>query len=184
MATIEAIKTIWIEEQNVVQEVEFGSIPATYEHLQISLTAKSDRGYIVDPIDVTINSDTTASNYMMIQLAASNTSKSGYNSGGGTEYLGGYMAGDGITGGSGATTQMNTTIRYGVYEMTIYNYKNTNKHTSILCNNGANVNYGHIYQTGMTWDNSAAVTTIKLEPRNGTYFMRGSMFTLYGIKSS
>ena len=121
---------------------------------------------------------------MMIQIAASNATKSGYNSGGGTEYLGGYVAGDGITGGSGATTQMNTTIRYGVYEMTIFDYKNTNKHTSILCNNGTNVNYGHIYQTGMTWDNSAAVTTIKLEPRNGTYFMRGSMFTLYGIKSS
>jgi|10_taG_2_1085330.scaffolds.fasta_scaffold19120_3 hypothetical protein len=173
MAIIEALETIYLEAD--ATSVTFSSISASYEHLQIRLTAKSDRDYYYDPIDLNLNSDTTSGNYQGADLYASNTSESSYSYN--ASYLGG-IAGDGPVGGTVYTQNYSNMV------WDLFDYANANKNTSWQYSMYVPVVEPVLYFAGGSWDNTAAVATIKLEPKNGTNFVRGSEFTLYGIKSS
>ena len=173
MAIIEALETTYLEAD--AASVTFSSISASYEHLQIRLSAKSDRNYYYDPIDLTLNTDTTAGNYSGAMLNAQNTTESGYS------YSGLYiqaLPGSGNVGGTELATS------YATMVWDFFDYANTNKNTSWQLSSYIPVVEPLLYFGGGSWDNTAAVATIKLEPRNGTNFVRGSEFTLYGIKSS
>jgi hypothetical protein len=176
MAVIEAIATTYLEADTA--SVTFSGIPATYEHLQLRINAKSDRSYQVDAIDLNFNSDTGA-NYSLHYMRGVGSSPSAW---GATGVTAGslYVA---LTGAPGAA-------RYGTVIADILDYANTNKNTTLMDVEGqtglttAGVFSPGVAFTSILWDSTAAVTSIAMAPRNGTNFVRGSEFTLYGLNSA
>jgi len=173
MAIIEALETTYLEAD--AASVTFTSISASYEHLQIRLSAKSDRNYMSDPIDLTLNTDTTDSNYHATDLYGSNTSTSAYSYN--SRYLG-ALTGNGNVGGTVVEENYSSMV------WDFFDYANANKNTSWQYSMNTPKIEPVLYSASGSWDNTAAITEIKLEVRNGTNFVRGSSFTLYGIKSS
>ena len=177
MAVIEAIATTYLEADTAT--VTFSSL-GSYEHLQLRISSKSDRNYQWDPIRIAFNAD-TGSNYTYHALIGEGSSES-------VGYATGFTAAltiDGTAGGSGQSAS-----DYGISIVDILDYRNTNKNTTILCINGrlsytsAPVWSSGVSLSGAFWDNTAAVTSIALSVQNGTNFVRGSEFTLYGLNSS
>ena len=78
MAIMEAIATQYLEAD--AASITFSSIPATYEHLEIRLSARTNRTYYIDPINIAINTDSTSSNFTTAIIQANGTSKSAYSS--------------------------------------------------------------------------------------------------------
>ena len=170
MAVIEAIATTYLEA--AAASVEFTSIPATYEHLQLRWSARSDRGNTYDQSYFRFNND-LASNYSH-------------------HYMSGYAS----TVVAGGTATQNTIYAYrlsgsrevaaefGTTVLDILDYANTNKNTTIVGTGGILGTYDEVTFYSGLWDSTAAVTSIWLKPYNGSNFPRGSEFTLYGLKSS
>ena len=153
--------------------IEFTSIPSTYSHLQIRLMARSNRSAVVnDSFHLQFNSDT------------------------GSTYNNHYLNGDGSSAAAGAETSVTNislyriagagagTNTFGVSVIDILDYKNTNKYTTVrglsgIDNNGA----GNVSLGSGLWRNTAAITSIKLFPNNGSSsFVQYSTADLYGIK--
>ena len=78
MAIMEAIATQYLEAD--AASITFSSIPATYEHLEIRLSARTNRTYYIDPINIAINTDSSSSNFTVAIIQANGTSKSAYSS--------------------------------------------------------------------------------------------------------
>lgn len=176
MAVLEAISTTYLEAD--ASSVTFGSIPSTYEHLQLRVSAQSNRAYQVDALGVNFNGD-TGSNYWVQYMRGTGTSKSGWASAAVTE--GSFYV---------ALSGKYEVGRYGFLVADIFDYANANKNTTMTGVEGhfgktsAGVDSPGVGLTSILWDNVAAVTSIALAPRNGTNFVRGSEFTLYGLNSA
>ncbi|CAB4149273.1 hypothetical protein UFOVP538_23 [uncultured Caudovirales phage] len=153
--------------------IEFTSIAATYSHLQIRLMARSNRSAVVnDSLHLQLNSDT------------------------GTNYDDHYLIGDGSSAGAGAETSVSNislyritgagagTNTFGVSVIDILDYKNTNKYKTVRALTGDDNNGdGRISLGSGLWRNTAAITSIKLFPNNGSSsFVQYSTIALYGIK--
>ena len=170
MAVIEAIQTTYLEAD--AASVEFSGIPATYEHLQLRWSARSDSGATYDNSYFRFNSD-TASNYSHH-----------------------YMSGYGSTASAGGTATQNTIFAYrlsgassaaesyGTTVLDILDYANTAKNTTISGTGGLDGDLSEVIFYSGLWDSTAAVHTIWLKPYNGSNFPRGSEFTLYGLNSA
>ena len=52
MAIMESIESVYLESDNSTTVVTLDSIPTSYEHLWLTISAADDRGYYVDPIDI------------------------------------------------------------------------------------------------------------------------------------
>tara|TARA_R100000008_G_C3578261_1_gene166643 strand:+ start:670 stop:1203 length:534 start_codon:yes stop_codon:yes gene_type:complete len=177
MAIIEAIETVYLE-NGVTTSVTLDSIPATFEHLELSIHAADDRGYYVDPLDITFNSN-TSDTYTAGAIQNSDTSISGYNSAS-ADYIV-YVPGRGVTGGNSDAANAG---RYGGFNWLIHDYRNTNKNTSWMCTSSSCSDPQTTYFQMGLFDSTTAITEIKIEPKNGTNFVRGSVINLFGIKSS
>jgi len=156
--------------------ITFSSIPATYTHLQIRVTA---RGTVADTSDaayVTFNSDT------------------------GTNYAGHYLNGNGTAAAAASVTSSApaypmyvfffpaanaTASAFGVGVADILDYASTSKTKVLRSITGADSNgnnsSGRVYLQSVLWNSTSAITTIKLTPMNGS-FAQYSHFALYGIK--
>lgn len=148
---------------------EFTSIPSTYTHLQIRSIAKSST--TAGRIDIQFNSDT------------------------GTNYANHFLDGTGSSVSAGAETSNGKISIY--YLMTastnanmfsggvidILDYKNTNKYKTLraLVGNDQNGSGDITLQSGL-WQNTNAITSIKLTPQTGN-LAQYSSFALYGIKA-
>lgn len=145
--------------------ITFSSIPATYTHLQIrgvmlSLTANH--------ADVTLNSD-TGNNYAGHSLEGNGASALA-ESGASRANMYSMIYTPGTVNGIGA----------GVIDL--LDYANTNKYKTVRALRGTDNNgSGSIALISGLWMNTAAVTTITLTARGGT-FTQYSSFALYGIK--
>jgi hypothetical protein len=146
--------------------VEFTSIPATYTHLQIrymTLFSVADWSGKIQ-----FNSD-TGSNYAWHRLLANGSSVSA----------------------DAASSQVNGLLTIGAPSSTnapgcgvtdILDYANTNKYKTVrdLAGTDANGN-GYIHFVSALWQNTNAITSIKITPGGGVYNQYSS-FALYGIK--
>jgi len=183
MAVIEAIATHYLEAD--AASVEFTSIPATYEHLQLRFTARG--------------TDTTAATYYTSLNLQFGTGGGSVDTG--TNYSRHYMYGQGTaeTGGSntginqiwmgtienaGSGTGTEHVGRYAAGLVTITDYTNTNKNTTCWGLQGRHSYWSPEvrFNSGL-WSATGAVDRIKLAPYTGS-FVRGSEFTLYGLNSS
>ncbi len=181
MAVIEAIATTYLEAD--VASVTFSSIPATYEHLQLRLNAKSNR--------------TNSSDNVRIYLGDSSDSPVDTGSG----YYGHYLSGVGSSAGAGlsSTTALRISrvagsktdedaANYGSAVIDILDYANANKNTTVLGIGGL---AGDSSSTGVVvalssgiWETASVVTAVRAQAADGSGWIRGSEFTLYGLKSS
>lgn len=151
--------------------VTFSSIPATYTDLVLRCSARSNR----------------ASNILDNMLYEFNSSTSNFSA---TRLLG---------DGSNATSNLVTTnvsqIRLNAsnstsntftsFELYIPSYTaSQNKPFSSFSALENNATEAHLAGIASLWSNTAAITSIKLSPQNGTSFLSDSTFHLYGIKNS
>lgn len=153
---------------------EFTSIGTNYKHLQIRVLAKSNStGDTNDDCSLQFNGD-TGSNYVSHALTGNgSTTSAGYNAAASNNRLLKVAAPDAGTNVFGG----------GVIE--ILDYTNTNKNKVARGLGGADWNSGGVVALeSMLWQNTAAITSIKIAPRYGSAWVEYSTFALYGIKGA
>ena len=171
MLSTYAVPKNTIERQELsgtVTSVTFSDIPQTYDHLELSVYARTDRSSTEDTVKVEFNGDTTAANYdQQILLGADS----------------GVTAAQSAASPSGIIVSANSAGAniFGSGTVTIYNYTKTDRHKHWLgvSNKGAN----DVRIASQRWENTAAITSIVLDPANGTNFLAGSVFVLSGINA-
>jgi hypothetical protein len=146
--------------------VEFTSIPSTYQHLQLRafyLSGSSNQNLAIQ-----FNGD-TASNYALHELYGSGATAGAI----GTADT--VFASAGFTPGS---------THPGIAIVDILDYKNTSKYTTTRTIWGHDVNGsgGYVGMSSGLWENTNAITSIKLYHTNSNNFNTYSSFALYGIR--
>ncbi len=175
MAVIEAIETVYLEADT--SSVTFSSIPSTYEHLQLRYTlalAASNNTY--QRLYLGNGSADTGANYATHVMYGHDSSVSAWGSASSSHGI--YL---GQAPGSGDRAWSGPTI------VDILDYVNTNKNTTAMVLNwdgGTESNADYVQFASGLWDDTAAVDTILINNRYANNFLRGSEFTLYGLKSS
>jgi hypothetical protein len=167
----ESIATISVTSN--VASVEFTSIPATYTHLQIRAIGRSTRAENNTALNMQFNSD-TGSNYSWHRLDGDGASASA----------------------SSATTQTSiivdrftastaTASQFGAFVLDILDYANTNKYKTTRNLGGYDNNGNGLITLGSgLWQNTNAITSIKLIDRSGNNLIQYSQFALYGIRGA
>jgi hypothetical protein len=154
--------------------VTFSAIPATYTDLVLRCSMRLDEASTTATVKVWFNSD-TANNYSLTFLrgsgsaAASNrTSSSPYFS-------------TGQANGNSATANIFTSA-----ELYIPSYAaSQNKPFSSISAHENNTSTAYIESRAGLWSNTAAMTSISLQPIDvGISFLSGSSFYLYGISNA
>jgi hypothetical protein len=148
-----------------------GSYASDYDHLQIRLFARTNRGSSVDIVIMTLNGD-TGSNYSWHSLGGN---------GGAVEGTGGSSQVKINTVGVAAGTSAGDVMGAGVLD--ILDFGNTSKNTTVT-GLGGNTGGNDVRLISGTWFNTAAVTSITLDQNIGTTFDGASRFSLYGIKKA
>jgi len=172
MAVIEAIATQYLEADAAT--VTFGSIPASYEHLQLRASLRSTSGVYAMRLKINLNGD-TGTNYSNHNVRGSTSSPTAYAQTG-AAYI---QTSDGMHGSSLPPGE------YASFIMDILDYANTNKNTtcSLMAGSALTHTDNRVQFGSGLWDNTAAITTILFTPNAGS-FSRGCEFTLYGLNSA
>lgn len=156
--------------------VTFSSIPGTFKHLQLYVTAASSSasGQTTD-LQGVFNTDTTSGHYALGIMILSGTTVSGAQNGS-TGFA--YM---------GTLANANDPANFpGTSIVNILNYAGTTFLKTALTQNAAmnNASFSSgnmtVFTSNGTWNSTAAITQIDLHPAAGN-FTTGSRFTLYGI---
>lgn len=150
--------------------VEFSSIPSTYQHLQIRGIVRSSAASASQNTLLRLNTD-TAANYSTHYLTGNGTTAAS-----GAEANSTYIY-------AGALPAANTASgRFEAFVIDILDYKDTNKYTTVRTLAGWDANgTGLVALWSGSWRNTAAVNAIRLLPNTGN-FIEFSSIALYGIK--
>jgi len=143
---------------------------STYQHLQLRMTARSDVAGNSDSLVANFNSD-TGSNYAWHRMWGDGSSAQSDGASSQTFLRTGVISGDTSTADSFAGLVMD-----------ILDPFETTKNTSLKTLSGQTSSF-FIFQWSGLWLSTAAVTTITLEPQNGSNFVSESRFSLYGLRS-
>jgi hypothetical protein len=152
--------------------VAFTSIPATYKHLQIRATVRSDRALGIDTLTMRFNSDSSA-NYWTHGMYGNGSAASVLALGANSSIYAGRT-----------TDSLNTASAFAPNIIDILDYLSTNKNKTIRCLFGADTVGSYPWQGihSGSWGSTAAITAIDILPITGPNFVSGSRFSLYGIK--
>ena len=156
--------------------VTFSSLNSTYgadyQHLEIRMTTRSTKDQTnQDTIYAYLNAD-TGSNYAWHRLygdGSSVTSSSGSSA---------SQARIGFTPANGASSTANG---FAATILTILDPFNTSKNTTLRSLNGSATNDEAILLYSSLWNNTAALTSIEIEPASDSW-ITGCRFSLYGLK--
>ena len=170
MAIMEAIATQYLEAD--AASVTFSSVPATYEHLQLRINAKTDYTVATPSFGAIRFNGDTGSNYSAHRMIGADSTISALAVTGNTEMYTGRFAPSKLT------------AEFGGMVLDILDYANTNKNTTCSGLSGVGDATNLVQADSGLWDDTAAVHTILISQSGGSNFLRGSEFTLYGIKSS
>jgi len=162
--------------------IAFSSIPATYRHLQIRYTAKTNRAtYGVDDAFITFNGDVTGANYYSHWLYGAGTTAAvsyGVGNGGG---------GQGIFWGFSFSTTQISPVAFAGGVIDVLDYANTTKNKTVNALTGFDANGSTVGGYGSTvvaasggWFSTTATNNITIKS-NGT-FQEYSQFALYGVR--
>jgi hypothetical protein len=151
--------------------ITFSSIPSTYKHLQIRLIARTTRGVLVDPMNLTFNNDSSAvySFHDFYGDGSAAYGEAGTSSNGVKMYrASASTAGAGIFG---------TTI------VDILDYQNTSKNKTVRYLGGVDLNgSGEMFFGSGAWLNTSAINRLDITSFTSNSFVQYSSFALYGIK--
>lgn len=154
--------------------IEFTSIPNTYEHLQIRLLARGTNADANIDGRLEYNGDTSAANYTYHLLRGNGSAVSAS----GSDASATPWAFSCNSGGSGANM-------FGVAIIDILDYANTSKYKTMRSLTGEDENGGgNIYFRSTLWMNTNAISSIKLTPQATNNFAQYSHAALYGIKKA
>lgn len=187
-------------------EIEFTSIPATYQHLQIRMITRTTLSAYFEAVLVYLNGD-TASNYAEHLLYGDGSSALAAGAGSTTfnfVYASGASAGSSIFSATVlnildyASTTKATTFRtmfgwdnngngstFGNTDIYIPNYAgSTAKSLSATMASEDNGSEPRLGAAAGLWTGTSAITSVKLFPYVGSDWKSGSSFYLYGIKKA
>lgn len=147
-----------------------GSIPGTYQHLQIRGILKST-GIPGGTPRFYFNNDRTANTYSMHEI---------FGSGGGSAGVNQQFNLDAIYASLGSQN----ISQFGAYIINIFDYANTNKSKTVQFIHGFDSNSsGYIsFSTGM-YTSTNAITSFGITPQQTANFDIGSTMAVYGIKA-
>lgn len=153
--------------------VTFSSIPNTYTDLVLRWSVRSTNASNFENIIIEFNDD-TGTNYSRTSLTGSGSAASSNRETGFTTWN------QAITNGANSTAST-----FGSGEVYIPNYTSTaNKAGSFFGAQETNATAANIRINAYLYQNSTAITKIKLSSGNAENFVSGSSFFLYGIKNS
>ena len=162
--------TILTSNQASVTFSSLGTYSSTYKHLQIRAVVKTNGLFDSDAIRLRFNSD-TGSNYAYHTLVGNGSSVT---STAATSQTG---AGFGLSGASKYTG-----APFGSFIMDILDVYATKNKTIRLLTGYNFTDDKLIALRSSVWLNTASVTTLTLNPVDGTNLLTGSRFSLYGIR--
>ena len=151
--------------------VTFSSIPSTYQHLQLRITARMNTGTWAG-LNVNINSD-TGTNYSKHKLARNGSSVMSQGVSPDTTF-------DFATPMPGASSASGM---YGAYVLDISDYAKTtkNKTLKMLSGNTDITNANAIVSLASSvWLSTAAINSVTFTVAGSNFFIAGSRFSLYG----
>jgi hypothetical protein len=150
-----------------VASYTFTSIPGTYTDLVLII----GNGEHSDASQTTVqfNSD-TGSNYSRTALSATGGSNTSVRATSATSLMLEWNGYPSVNGNKDYT---------GVWNF--MNYANTTTYKTII-GRGNSVSTGVVTSVGL-WRSTSAITSIKLQPSNTSFFMSYGVYTLYGIKA-
>jgi len=154
--------------------VTFSSIPATFTHLQIRATVRSDRSFGVDNLGLRFNSD-TGSNYNAHFLFNNGSTITSTDLGINTAIYAARITDASVTANS-----------FGATIIDVLDYASTSKQKTIRSAYASSTT-GSYPWNGMhsgIWLSTSAVTGLTLLPIAGTNLVSGSRISLYGIKGA
>jgi hypothetical protein len=170
----ESIATVTVGSGGV-SEIDFTSISSTYTHLQLrglSRTTRLNSGD-GDGIQIQFNTDT------------------------GNNYAWHYLSGNGSAASASATTSTNRIAlfqgaddaggsnEFGAFVIDLLDYKNTNKYKTVRSLGGYDSNgTGQLTLGSGLWQNTNAITAIKIKAVSASNLMQYTTFALYGIRSA
>lgn len=163
--------------------ITFSSIPSTYKHLQIrSIFKDSTSSTSSQYLYINFNSNTSVNNYSWHNLKGNGTNASASGVASGTSIIKIENAG---ASDPGFPTKTIPNI-YGVSIIDILDYASSTKNKTLRAISGTDVNnaianYGGIVLNSGLWLSTSAITSITLTNPDGSTFMSGSTFALYGI---
>jgi hypothetical protein len=150
--------------------VTFSSIPTTFKHLHIRITARNTTGASSRPITLRINGD-TGSNYAYHNIRGNGSTGSGNTSTAQTSMV--------IANSPGATETANI---FAVALVDILDYGNVNKTKAVRAFSGRYASDGGIDYSGGHWNSTSAITSLELADRMvSSSFATGTRISLYGI---
>ena len=151
--------------------VTFSSIPNTYTDLKIVYSTRISSSGNANAFFITFNSSTTGYNTRFIEGAGSGTPGSAYV----TSRYGGLDTGN--------TATSNTFSNGEIYIPSYLSSNNKSYVADSISENNATL--GVQWLVAALWSNTAAITSIKLEPDSvSNTYLQYSSFYLYGISNS
>ena len=166
------------ELSGTASSVTFSSIPQTYDHLEVSGYARTDRSATSDDLIMSLtpvggSNDTTNANYDTQLFQGSYSTMTAAQS-----------AADRTVGNVSAASE--TANIFSPVNITFYNYAKTDRHKHSLSTSARPVVYtrGANYFRSNRWENTAAIEAITFTPSAGTNFAAGTVFTLRGISAT
>ena len=181
MATWNVISAQTVDASNPTT-VTFSSIPDTYDHLYILLSARlsnaGSQSYYPDFV-TSFNNVTSGTEYNYSYIYAGSTTISG------------LVAVNQADGWYGLKSCGQSTVAdiFAPIEIWIPNYSNTDNYktgvfTCIVSNNDNTDGRWYHQWGGFQWANTAAISEIDFLPNSGGTFAQYSTFTLYGINGA
>jgi len=171
--SFESISTVTVD--TAQSTISFTSIPATYKHLQLRVSARSTYADTESFLKVNFNGD-TGSNYPNHFLTGDGTNTGGYGystSQYAYAFLSSYPA-------ANATSSI-----FGSAIIDILDYKNTNKNKTVRSFGGFDRNNAGIVRLNSSvWLSANAITSISITDYRTGNFAQYSSFALYGIRTA
>ena len=169
-SSYESIATVTVGSGGAA-DITFSSIPSTYKHLQIRLFGRVNGSVTTNGTKLQLNTD-TGSNYTYHTLFGNGSSATAYAE---TSTTQNFM--DKLSGASSGASMFGTII------CDILDYANTSKYKTTRSLGGTDQNgSGVIFFTSGVWQNTAAITSVKLSPFDGYSYVQYTQAALYGIK--
>jgi len=166
-------KAILSSSQASIEFTGLGSYSTTYTDLLLMISLRSDNGNYFDNLKITFNSNTTGYKYIAVGGNGSAAGSDVFTSDPADKIIG-------IINGDTATS--NSFASGSIY---IPNFSSSNyKSLSIETVNETNASSAYMRIASNMWSNTAAITSVKLQPYSGSNFLTGSSAYLYGIKNS
>jgi hypothetical protein len=170
LAYVTGARVLISEQTPTGTSVSFTSIPSKYTHLIIEFIARSDRsGQVSETLQLQFNGDTTATNYYYENKQAYDTTSSA--SEGDSNIIAAIPGATALSGNPGIGS-----IYIPYYKETTFN-----KGAIATSTERRTATTQYIRLISMFWEAATAISQINIATGNGSNYISGSIFRLYGV---